>query len=356
MCFVGIFMFGRVNGPYKGNFNNDFVAITLYNKDGSFKSRTNLSYKRYLKEFDEGLHNYITPPIKGQYKPVKTKNIDKIENYRNCFYCEKTFLPTYNNKVTERYFCSQSCLNKHKRREKRKSIFDPIYYYNQVVIRIKGTENENYLIVYNKQPGNRETYFIESSKTITELTDDSNSIPRLHLKFDLKDTVRVRLVPGYKKLFWVTETGILISRRTRKVLAQTLSKTGYWTHASMIGGRKGQAICLKIHRCVGWAFIPNPDNKPFINHKDGVKTNNRYTNLEWVTNQENIDHAWATGLAIPLQGEAVGGSKLTNEEAGQLRDLHWNQKYSIAKIARMYNIHRATASRCIKYKRYKIIE
>lgn len=53
---------------------------------------------------------------------------------------------------------------------------------------------------------------------------------------------------------------------------------------------------LLLHREVGKAFIPNPDNLPEINHKNGIKTDCRPSNLEWCTTAHNIQHAWDTGL------------------------------------------------------------
>jgi len=59
---------------------------------------------------------------------------------------------------------------------------------------------------------------------------------------------------------------------------------------------QGKYKDLYLHRILAETFIPNPENKRTINHIDGVKTNNRLSNLEWATDSENIKHAWRTGL------------------------------------------------------------
>ncbi len=73
-----------------------------------------------------------------------------------------------------------------------------------------------------------------------------------------------------------------------------LNKYGY---VSVTLNNRGQSK-RTVHRLVALTFILNPHNKPYINHKDGDRTNNHINNLEWCTNSENILHAYKTGLQV----------------------------------------------------------
>lgn len=91
----------------------------------------------------------------------------------------------------------------------------------------------------------------------------------------------------------VSEDGRIFNARTGREYSWSKSAGGYArVYARVNGKHKG----ISVHRAVALAFIPNPENKPDVNHKDGQKQNNHVSNLEWMTRGENMRHAKNTGL------------------------------------------------------------
>lgn len=154
---------------------------------------------------------------------------------------------------------------------------------------------------------------------------------------------KFRDVVGYEDYFQISNLGRLYSKRSNKILSQTISKTGYYTHATKIGGRNGIDKCFRIHRLIAQAFIPNPENKPFVNHIDGNKLNNDISNLEWVTNKENIQHASHMGLLNPCKGEDNKFAKLNDDAVRYIREVYtpYSKDYGFRPLAEKFNVSKS---------------
>lgn len=98
-----------------------------------------------------------------------------------------------------------------------------------------------------------------------------------------------------------------------KILKPELTKKGYLQIKLFNGStRKG----IRVHRLVAQYFIPNPCNLPHVNHRNGIKTDNKVCNLEWVTPSENNEHAIKTGLRPALSEEQ---RKINSERLKKIR-------------------------------------
>ena len=126
-----------------------------------------------------------------------------------------------------------------------------------------------------------------------------------------KDIVR------FENKYQISNTGKVRNKKTGLMLKPKYNQKGYqYVNLSV---NRTKSIKWYIHRLVGFHFIPNPENKPQINHIDGNPSNNVVENLEWVTNEENQRHAVLNNLHF--QGETHKDSKFTNDSVKLLPEL-----------------------------------
>ena len=105
----------------------------------------------------------------------------------------------------------------------------------------------------------------------------------------------------------------------------------------------GEKKRRSIHVLVAQAFIPNPENKPEVNHIVGCKFNCHVSNLYWATRAENMQHAFDTGLAKSAQGVDVFNAKIKNE-AGIIYIRENPDNLSRKELAEMFGINERTIS------------
>ena len=108
----------------------------------------------------------------------------------------------------------------------------------------------------------------------------------------------------------------------------------------------GKFKLLSAHRIVAETFLINAENKKQVNHKNGIKTDNRIDNLEWVSPKENIHHAWETGLINEFSKEKGANTKLTYNIANEIRFKFSNGELRPFELAKKYNVSKHTIS-CI---------
>lgn len=148
-----------------------------------------------------------------------------------------------------------------------------------------------------------------------------------------------RSVEGHEE-YLVNYKGQIITKKTRRVLKQSLSKKGNYCTVCLTNKDS-----LKVHRIVAKTFIPNPENKPEVNHKDGIKTNNWVDNLEWNTAKENLQHKKEHNLGKTdkakesATGENNSQAKLSEEDVKYIRN---NYNNNAPRLALTYNVSTAT--------------
>ena len=166
-------------------------------------------------------------------------------------------------------------------------------------------------------------------------------------------------IPGYEGLYQISSLGkvkslprkswngfVFINRKER-ILKNVLTTTGYFSVSLY---RNDNKKFNQVHRLVLLAFIGKSELD--VNHKNGIKTDNRIENLEYLTRADNQKHAYLTGLKPPLKGERNPNSKLTEKTVLEIRRLYESGKYRCSELAKMYKIGWTTVHEIVTNKRW----
>jgi hypothetical protein len=142
------------------------------------------------------------------------------------------------------------------------------------------------------------------------------------------------------------KTSKFLNIKSQKI-KPALRKDGY-LHVHL--AKDCKSLNKTVHRLVAIAFLENPLNKFDINHKDGNKSNNNLSNLEWNTRSENLYHAYNIGLKE--RGEKHYNSKLTEIQVNEIRSING---VSQTQIGINYNVSRKCISKILKRQTWKHI-
>lgn len=170
-------------------------------------------------------------------------------------------------------------------------------------------------------------------------------------------------VPGYGGIYLVSSQGRFkslprVMKRKNGTLLTIRGKEQIPTRRSNgylvigLGGRQ-----YLVHRLLALAFVPNPEGKPEVNHKDGNKWNNEVSNFEWVTHQENMTHAASMGLSrgVPQLGSNNAAAKLNENEVRVMRKRYAKEDITLSELARLFGVAQVTISDVTTRKTWKHI-
>lgn len=137
------------------------------------------------------------------------------------------------------------------------------------------------------------------------------------------------------------------------------SKVGKFLKPEIVRGYQRVTLCYMgkvkrflVHRLVAQVHLPNPDNLPVINHKDGNKQNNQVYNLEWTTQAMNEKHSYDVLAKTAPCGDDHYGAVLTDE---QVREIRETENPNFSQMAREYGVHRMTVTDAYNYVTWKHI-
>lgn len=163
-------------------------------------------------------------------------------------------------------------------------------------------------------------------------------------------------VVGYEEFYAVSSRGRVkrlspnCGTAIGHIRVPCLNSVGY---PQLILSVNRKRICVTVHSLVAKAFIPNPDNLPQVNHKNGIKHDNRVENLEWVSVRGNRLHAIEHNLINTAKGTRCWNAKLTDKAVAEIRARWIPYKVSQASLAAEYGVSPAVIQLIVTRKKWK---
>lgn len=175
------------------------------------------------------------------------------------------------------------------------------------------------------------------------------------LTLDDLDGEEWRWIRGYEDCYQISNFGRTKSFMLAmpRILVPSFHQKGYLLISLNKGGKR-KNFC--VHRLVAETFIPNPDGKPEIDHRDGCKLNNFVENLRWTTRGENLRYAVEMGLI--KSGEDNYLAAFTAEQIREIRRIFikGDHEYGMNALARKFGVGVATIQRIVNGERYKNVK
>lgn len=162
--------------------------------------------------------------------------------------------------------------------------------------------------------------------------------------YQISNLGRVKSLPKIKPIPWLKNTSFVTKTN---ILKPHLTIWGYW----FVSLRKNKRYFNKtIHRLVMEHFVPNPKKLPQVNHKNGIKADNRIKNLEWVTASQNRKHSVDLGLEPRLVGNKSRNHKLTEGKVRKIRKLYIPRIYSQYRLAMEFGVSRSNIEDIVHFR------